>query len=536
MIQKNHDTKIQSLKDLLFQLIEKKDWEKTLVIGEYLASLDPEGIMAYQALGFASLNLNNLEESEKYFDMALERGDDDPMTFIQLARIHSSRNDLNGEVFWLKKTLEKDPANLIALYNLALTNLTLGDAGAAKEVLLEIVKKHPDHIPTRRTLADIHRAEQDLDSAEQDLRDAIAVKSTISQLHADLASLLRERERYDDALAEYFQALELDPDHPTRYHDVGATLLAAGKADQAISFLKKATDLAPHEPYLHYELGRALFDAGRYHECELANKAALHHYDSGRYAVKKNLGLNILNSLGLAYLNQSELGEAEECFRKSIGLTASSYFHLGLSLHWQGKYDEAITYLLHAVDLMPEQPVYWDMAGNAWLELGDLEHAREAFRHAIALDPKYPPAQYDLGVVLSRMKGMEDEAKKQFALAISLDETYPLPYYAIACLYALEGNRKLALEHLRKAVDLGFTNRGHADTDTDLDSLRDDPEFLDIMEKMSLQRSNSYRTSVKTDKSRTVDTADGLPEGKKNLTSANAYTSMGDEGWMRYIW
>lgn len=53
--------------------------------------------------------------------------------------------------------------------------------------------------------------------------------------------------------------------------------------------------------------------------------------------------------------------------------------------------------------------------------------------------------------------------------------------YNIACCYALLGEKERALEWLAKAFDIGFRNLEHAQTDTDLDPLHNDPRFLKIV-------------------------------------------------------
>ena len=54
--------------------------------------------------------------------------------------------------------------------------------------------------------------------------------------------------------------------------------------------------------------------------------------------------------------------------------------------------------------------------------------------------------------------------------------------YNAACFEALAGERGAAFEHLRRAVAGGGDEvRTYAETDTDLDSLRDDPRYGEAM-------------------------------------------------------
>ncbi len=478
-----NEEKIGNLKDLLGQLIKKEDWQKALIIGEYLATLDPEEIFAYRVLGFSSLELHDLDQSEKYFLKALECGESDPTTFFLMARIHSYRGDLNGEIFWLEKAIEQDPDNPTAAFSLALTFLSLGEKDRSEEILKGIIRTHPDHIASRRALADLYLSVQKLDEAEEQLREAVKLEGSNGQIFSDLGYILKRKNNFPDALTMYFQALEFGPKSAGRYYEIGDTLLALGETERAITYLRKANQIEPFNPTVSYNLSRAYFDLGRYSECEAASKAAL-QYDPEMLNGRTNLGLNATINLGLAYLNLGKLEEAEHCFRKNLLLTASSYFNLGLSLHRQKKYEEGLQNFLRAIELVPDDAEFWDLVGNAYLEMKQLDKAQKALEKAIEIDSTYPLAYYDLGVVFSRIKGRESEAMKLFKHAITLDANGALPYYAIACLYSLQNRKRSALDYLRKTIQRGFNDRKYLDNDHDLDSLRNDEEFQKIVNKM----------------------------------------------------
>ncbi len=53
--------------------------------------------------------------------------------------------------------------------------------------------------------------------------------------------------------------------------------------------------------------------------------------------------------------------------------------------------------------------------------------------------------------------------------------------YNVACCYALLGEKEQALKWLQKAFDMGFRNLAHSQTDSDLQSLHDDPRFKKIV-------------------------------------------------------
>lgn len=81
--------------------------------------------------------------------------------------------------------------------------------------------------------------------------------------------------------------------------------------------------------------------------------------------------------------------------------------------------------------------------------------------------------------------GRTDEAREQLtpdALAISRSD-HDMAYW-VGQTYALVGDKDLAFKWLGKAVKLGNQNKPHFEHDTNLVSLRDDPRWAELMEKI----------------------------------------------------
>lgn len=67
----------------------------------------------------------------------------------------------------------------------------------------------------------------------------------------------------------------------------------------------------------------------------------------------------------------------------------------------------------------------------------------------------------------------------------------PVVHFNLACAYSLTGRKSEALEHLRSAIELDDDFLEGAKTDSDLDSIRDDPEFSAITGQADAARSSS---------------------------------------------
>ena len=91
-----------------------------------------------------------------------------------------------------------------------------------------------------------------------------------------------------------------------------------------------------------------------------------------------------------------------------------------------------------------------------------------------------PEEQYDYAVSLLNTDYYE-EAREQF---IEILRGYPsadYAYYGLAVLDAITGQVEECLEHLSGAIESNPRNRLQARTDTDFQSMQDDPRFTELL-------------------------------------------------------
>jgi len=65
--------------------------------------------------------------------------------------------------------------------------------------------------------------------------------------------------------------------------------------------------------------------------------------------------------------------------------------------------------------------------------------------------------------------------------ALGQDEKEPVVLYNVACFYAMKGDPDRSNELLERAVENGWGDRAWLETDSDLDSLRDNVRFRAIL-------------------------------------------------------
>ena len=82
---------------------------------------------------------------------------------------------------------------------------------------------------------------------------------------------------FDDAIKDFKQLIELDPDNPTAHNHLGLAFYKKGMLDDAIKHYKEALRLSPDDLEIHHSLGAALSEKG-------LNEEAKKELDIARYS------------------------------------------------------------------------------------------------------------------------------------------------------------------------------------------------------------------------------------------------------------
>jgi hypothetical protein len=105
--------------------------------------------------------------------------------------------------------------------------------------------------------------------------------------------------------------------------------------------------------------------------------------------------------------------------------------------------------------------------------------------------------QNRLGIELLYAHELE-EARLEFRRMIWCRPTDPIPSYNIACGHALDGRVEEALRALRRCIRHGYRDPQHMLADSDLDSLRGDPRFQRLMQRLQLEDETGVRMTNDT--------------------------------------
>jgi TolB-like protein/Flp pilus assembly protein TadD len=196
-------------------------------------------------------------------------------------------------------------------------------------------------------------------------------------------------------------------------------------------------------------------------------------------------------AMGLSYFVWGKFDEAAASSRKAIELDSDefiAYWTLGRIHYTKGEFEPSIELFKRVIEIKPGfYSAYADM-GQAYENLGRDADAKLANQQLLERLPVYllqnpddSRARMYYAVTLAGI-GRADEAVRECATALELTPGDPLMLYNVACLYSRLGEIRRAIEALQQAVAAGYWNYGWMKHDPDLDPIRNEPEFEQLLQ------------------------------------------------------
>jgi predicted Zn-dependent protease len=154
-------------------------------------------------------------------------------------------------------------------------------------------------------------------------------------------------------------------------------------------------------------------------------------------------------------------------------------------LTYQRRFDEALAELDAGAQNEPDHPLIRTFRARTLYYRGEPTKAAEILEQVLEQHPQLDGIRPIYATFLSSL-GFSDEARAQLTEEVgqTADTDHDVAYW-LASAYAMEGERDEALRWLRRAIELGNENRPWFERDKNWDSLRNDPEYQQIIGSIS---------------------------------------------------
>ena len=348
-----------------------------------------------------------LKRTNEIFKKAADHAGDDPAILKDVADYYAASQQLKEAIPLYLRVLELQPEDANAREKLATGFILTNQRGKAVEMLEQIIKEHPEKYQPYDLLAQV--------------------------LDDEARSLLRTnrleeaKAKFAKVAANYEQSLLINPNHPSIYLHLAELLLGPLRdADRAVNLLTEARRRFPGAPEIVYYLAIAQREAKQSQQAVATFEEALHEaqldqdddvinakfyfnygaaaeqaglYDKAADLLRKSIALDPANAaeacnyIGYMWADHNmNLDEAEAMIKRALESEPNNASYLD-SLGWvefrKGKFDQALSDLLRAAKAVErDDPVVFEHIGDTYLKLNRTAEALEAWRKALALDPK----------------------------------------------------------------------------------------------------------------------------------------------------
>lgn len=261
---------------------------------------------------------------------------------------------------------------------------------------------------------------------------------------------------YADAVAEFRDAVEIDPAFKAVYADLGSIYLDLKDLDKAaLAFAQFYTIPPVREPdylfvvetyaeYLSRDPDNVALQSGMFE--------VVRQYVA--YANKRSLGAESYVNLGLIYIRVGDNEAARRALGRALELNpnqTTALYALGV-LHMEaGDHATALKRFEQIVKVDKRNADALVRLGDIRYGLGDIQQSRTYYRRALTVDPKHAQAHFNLGYTYEEA-GRLKEAAENYRLALRHDPTNAEAHFNLGNVYVQQENLDEAMAQYRQTV------------------------------------------------------------------------------------
>ncbi|MBV9217382.1 MAG: protein kinase [Acidobacteria bacterium] len=297
-----------------------------------------------------------------------------------------------------------------------------------------------------------------------------------------------DAEDCDAAIANFKRAIELDPHFALAYSGLGACY-----ANRVFKGLGEPED---------YTYAEAAFSKAFFYDQNVVEARVLMVmiYMARSEKKKARSEIELLQRQfpndaalwfvkGVMHRLDGEYDESLKAFEKLTRLDpaarAVAAYNRARIFIYRREFNQALTELDKGVKVEPNHPMLKIFRSGAYYYQGRHEEGIALLESVLKEHPRMDGIRPLLAMYYAG-EGRTDDAKAQLTddvLAVARAD-HDTAYWT-AQAYALLGDKDLAFKWLNKSVKLGNQNKPHFEHDKHLESLRDDPRWPELMEKLS---------------------------------------------------
>jgi protein O-GlcNAc transferase len=271
-----------ALTNYALALVQQGRAKEAIPLYTRAVALTPKDPVVHEDFGVAYLQQSDIDDAIREFEAGLKLDNDGQQLHYNLGLAYKLKDDTAHAIPELELAARLDPSSPDPAYTLGILYMQAGRFGDAEAQLRHTLELRPQNGDAWAVLGSVYKQDNKLPEAADVLRRAIALLPNQPGPHITLASVLAEQGQKTEAAAERKQAAELtrvavNRQRATFATNTGNMLLAKGQVADALAQFQDAVESDPEYVDGHTGLAAALERQGRMAEAvaERTKAAAL---------------------------------------------------------------------------------------------------------------------------------------------------------------------------------------------------------------------------------------------------------------------
>lgn len=370
-----------------YLLDELERYDDALTAYERSASLDPNNIEVLTAL---AVELTRMARYTRALDVLADIAKRDPSfepAYCHRIAIYAElgNHETAEEMFYLAQELNDSCPH--CFYHIGCSLADRGEMERALYCWNRVLELAPDYVGVNERIGQAYKVGGEPEKALDYFVTELRGDPGNTELMFQMAELLHEMNRPDDARVKLLQIIELDPDIAGAYVALGRLYLEQGEPEEALTQLRKASRLVTDDlrEDLNVHIGEALLRMGKLRE------ARKHLFRAADYQ-PKDLRAQVL--LGHCLLASGKALDAVDCYRRVLAQDDDNAFvhnSLAACLYQIGSIEEGLRHCRRALELDSSYVPAMHHSVFGLVRLGHWGEARRMIRKVLDGEPDNEP-------------------------------------------------------------------------------------------------------------------------------------------------
>jgi len=427
--------------------------------------IDPHRADFYAALGESYFTIGKVDKALEEFKTLISL-DPTPRSYVFMGLCYRHLGQFDEAKRYLKQSLNTDPNNLPALFNLGFIGRKERDYLQAEQYLQRAVRLDKDYPEALFELGSLKMDRKKYDEAVPLFRHFVEVTENPTEGYYKLA--ISERNLHQLEAAErdmnVFKTLSKSPQpapyplqHFFDYLERRTTLTSEQQNEADLRELQAEVQQHPDRPRSLYLLAKSLLELGHTNDA-MQILQRLDAVSGGDFRTKLNTGV----LLGRFHI----YGDAIRYFEAALKIGPSSddaKCNLAEAYFQTGNYDDALKSLLEVSPDGQKEGGYLGLLGDVYARLNRYEDASKYLERAVAAVPDND--QYYLSLALVQLRaGDTENADRVSRRGLARIPNSGLLYWSAGIVSVVRGHDRDAENLLKKASELSPSREALAAT------------------------------------------------------------------------